>query len=107
VVLSVCPPQKPVEWLMVQDTPEASLKPLPLQLPTTATVYYPNGAIYVTRPHWLMAGGALSLVTAGNPLVCPTVKPYPMVASQSVDVDTAEDALLAEFWLRQARDTSV
>jgi CMP-N,N'-diacetyllegionaminic acid synthase len=108
VVLSVCPPPKPMDWLMLQTFPNESLKALSqfVSLPNGATMCYPNGAIYVTRPQWLISGGALSLVGPNDLLICPRVMPYLMPTSQSTDVDTAEDALLAEFWLRRQGDVT-
>jgi len=88
-VVSVCQADHPIEWHFHMDDDQRLLPVTRLDRPHqrqgTLPAFRPNGAIYVSSPAQIQAGGFLTSETRG--LLMP--------ASRSVDVDAALDLAVA------------
>jgi len=60
----------------------------------SASVFLPTGAIWVTRPQWLISGG--TLWAAEGPITARCV-PCLMPWERSVDIDTEQDLAWAKY----------
>jgi CMP-N,N'-diacetyllegionaminic acid synthase len=101
--VSVCPVERPVQWCYFQEA-NGKLSPVMSEaLPSTRQrlrqAVTLNGAVYVAKVEWFRGTKCF---------VHPDSVGYLMPRNRSVDIDTAEDFELAEFYLsKQASSSSI
>lgn len=93
-IVSICECKKtPFKTLVIENnylTPFIDVKHMHASRQTLPTVYYPNGAIYISPPQILREKGTFHVEAS---------IPYLMPQERSLDIDTETDLMVAELYL--------